>query len=331
MHCRMPEALPANDFFYIVTAINNPLLWHSRYTLARASILDWIKEPNVHVTVVEVAHGRRSHILCDLACKHPEKIKHIEAHAATMAWSKENCLNIGIQSLPHSARYIGTFDADVHWRVPGWAGQIVHHLNLYHVVQPWQTCYDLGPNDEHVQTHMSFCYRYFNGQAVVHTDIATAYGYGGAGVTGYPHPGYAWAWTREALDGIGGLYELGGMGSGDYHMALSLIGKAHRSIPHGVSTEFSESVHVWQRRALRAVNRKIGYVPLTIEHKWHGDKGRRGYLCRWKMFLQHRFNPIYDLRRNTCGVLEFDGNKPDLERAFDCYLRSRQEDANIIA
>ena len=49
------------------------------------------------------------------------------------------------------------------------------------------------------------------------------------------------------------------------------------------------------------------------------------------MFLQHKFNPIYDLRRNTCGVLEFDGNKPDLERAFDCYLRSRQEDANIVA
>jgi hypothetical protein len=32
--------------------------------------------------------------------------------------------------------------------------------------------------------------------------------------------------------------------------------------------------------------------------------------------------------------LEFDGNKPDLERAVDCYLRSRhehEEDANIIA
>jgi hypothetical protein len=321
----MPEALPANDTLYVVTTINNPLLWHSRYRLARAAVLDWLKEPNVHVTVVEVAHGHRSHVLSDLTCQYPERVKHIEVHAATMAWSKENCLNIGIQSLPHSARYIGTFDADVHWRLPGWASQIVHTLNLYHAVQPWQTCYDLGPNDEHVQTHTSFCYRYFQGENVIHCEIP-AYG-----TFGYPHPGYAWAWTREALDGIGGLYELGGMGSGDYHMALGLIGKADRSIPHGVTKEFAETVHVWQRRALRAANKKIGYVPLTIEHEWHGDKARRGYLSRWDIFLQHKFNPIYDLRRNSWGVLEFDGNKPDLERAFDCYLRSRQEDANVIA
>jgi len=67
MHCRMPEALPEHDTLYIVTAINNPLLWQSRYALARAAIFDWIKEPNVHVTIVEVAHGHRSHVLCDLA------------------------------------------------------------------------------------------------------------------------------------------------------------------------------------------------------------------------------------------------------------------------
>ena len=40
------------------------------------------------------------------------------------------------------------------------------------------------------------------------------------------------------------------------------------------------------------------------------------------MFLKHAFNPLYDLRRNSYGVLEFDGNKPELEREFDCYLRT---------
>jgi hypothetical protein len=174
----------------------------------------------------------------------------------------------------------------VHWRVPGRASQIVHTLNIYHVIQPWQTCYDLGPNDEHVQTHTSFCYRYFNGEKVVHSEIP-AYG-----SFGYPHPGYAWAWTRETLNAIGGLFEQGGMGSGDYHMALGLIGKGHKSMPKEVSREFRASVMVWQRRALRAVNYKLGYVPLTIEHKWHGDKVRRGYMSRWDMFLKHSFNPI---------------------------------------
>ena len=48
------------------------------------------------------------------------------------------------------------------------------------------------------------------------------------------------------------------------------------------------------------------------------------------LLRQARFNPLEDLRRNSFGVLEFDGNKPELEREFDRYLRSRQEDANII-
>jgi hypothetical protein len=42
------------------------------------------------------------------------------------------------------------------------------------------------------------------------------------------------------------------------------------------------------------------------------------------------FDPSTDLKRNTDGVLEFAGNKPDLERAFDRYLRSREEDVNTL-
>jgi hypothetical protein len=71
-------------------------------------------------------------------------------------------------------------------------------------------------------------------------------------------------------------------------------------------------------------------MPGTIEHRWHGDKTRRAYVSRWGMFTKHRFNPHSDLKRNSYGVLEFAGNKPDLERIFDNYLRDREEDSNII-
>jgi hypothetical protein len=71
-------------------------------------------------------------------------------------------------------------------------------------------------------------------------------------------------------------------------------------------------------------------VPGTIEHRWHGDKTRRAYVSRWDMFIEHQFNPHADLKRNSYGALEFSGNKPDLERMFDNYLRDREEDSNII-
>jgi hypothetical protein len=71
-------------------------------------------------------------------------------------------------------------------------------------------------------------------------------------------------------------------------------------------------------------------VPGTIEQRWHGDKTRRAYVSHWNMFIEHQFNPHPDLKRNSYGVLEFSGNKPDLERMFDNYLRDREEDSNII-
>ena len=48
------------------------------------------------------------------------------------------------------------------------------------------------------------------------------------------------------------------------------------------------------------------------------------------MFFNSGFDPAVDLKRNTYGVLEFSGAKPALERAFDRYLRTREEDVNTL-
>ncbi|MGA7384235.1 MAG: hypothetical protein WBW81_05960 [Methylocella sp.] len=59
-----------NDTLHIMTAVSNPLRWKSRIALARAAVAGWLSEPNVHVTVAEVAHGARSHDLTGLG-EHP--------------------------------------------------------------------------------------------------------------------------------------------------------------------------------------------------------------------------------------------------------------------
>jgi hypothetical protein len=55
-----------SDTLHIVTAVANPIRWKSRILLARAAIVDWLRESNVHVTIVEVAHGARGYDLADL-------------------------------------------------------------------------------------------------------------------------------------------------------------------------------------------------------------------------------------------------------------------------
>ncbi|HXW70259.1 MAG TPA: hypothetical protein VEK34_02245 [Methylocella sp.] len=312
-----------NDTLYIITCISNPLQWTSRITLARDVILDWAKEPNVSVVMVECVHGARSPSLMDLtAIIDASKLTYKMVHATTAAWSKENLMNIGVSSLPDTARYLAFFDADIRFRLPGWASGIMDALQLYPVIQPWQTCYDLGPNDEHLEAHSSFASLYYKrGQSFKSKGLY--------GKQAFPHPGYAWAWTRVALDAVGGLFELGGMGSGDHHMALGLIGRAKESLPCSADNAYANAVMVWQRRAT-ALKNKLGFAPYTIEHKWHGDKNFRGYTSRWRMFINHQFDPNEDLKRNSYGVVEFAGNKPELEREFDNYLRSRMEDANMV-
>ena len=78
------------------------------------------------------------------------------------------------------------------------------------------------------------------------------------------------AWTRRALDRIGGLFELGGMGSGDHHMALGLVGAADSSMPGGVGAGYRAAVKVWESRMVAEINGKLGLVHSTIEHPFHG-------------------------------------------------------------
>jgi hypothetical protein len=306
--------------------VSNPIRWESRINLARGAILGWIQEPNVHVTLVEVAHGARDYDLADLGT-HPQ-VTHVPVRQYSMAWCKESALNVGISRLPKDAKYVGTFDADIHFRKPGWAAETIHALQIYPVVQPYKSCYDLGPDDDHIQVHKSFASQWVLGKPIV--PVGSRFWKHSGGPYDYPHSGFAWAWILEILEKIGGLFELGATGSGDHHMALSLVGKADWSFAPGIGKEYRDAVKIWEGHALSHVNKKIGYVPNTIEHGFHGDKDRRDYVNRWNMFIGHKFNPYADLKKNKDGIIEFSGNKPGLEKDFDHYLRNRREDDNSI-
>lgn len=308
----------ASNRLHVFTARSNPLGWaapHRNWERFAAHIL----ASGVTLTVVECAYGEE-----DFRCA-VDGVRHIGVRAKTRGWIKENLLNLGMQRTPE-ARYIAWIDADVIFRRPDWAGATLSALQHYDVVQPWGDAYDLGPNDEHIAHHRSFCRQFALRQPVVATHSGYWQGNGGPNV--YPHSGYAWAMTREAYDWVGGLFEEGGMGSGDHHMALALVGNADASLPGGVTASYRRAVKRWEERAVRHINRNIGFVPGTIEHLFHGRKGDRGYLSRWDMFVKHQFDPTEDLKRNSHGVLEFATNKPELRHDFDLYLQSRNEDIN---
>ena len=97
-------------------------------------------------------------------------------------------------------------------------------------------------------------------------------------------------------------------------MALSLLKHVDMSwIPKQANQTYKDLLIQWQERALKFNGLKIGDSKRdTIEHMFHGRKEDRGYNSRWGMFLI-QLRPPTDIKRNTYGVLEFAGNKPELE------------------
>jgi hypothetical protein len=148
---------------HVVTAVSNPLRWKSRIRLARDAISEWVAD-GASVTVVECTTGERPPELDDL-----KGINYVRTRAHTVAWNKECLLNIGIARLPTDAEYIATLDADIHFRKRAWASETVQAMQLHPAGQVWSDCYDLGPQDENMQVHKSFCSLYVHGKPVIPT------------------------------------------------------------------------------------------------------------------------------------------------------------------
>ena len=305
---------------HVFTARSNPLHWRAPQQ-NYLKFVEGMKRAGVTLTVIECAYGEE-----DYACEIAE-VRHIALRAKTRVWNKENLLNLGIHRTPE-AKYLAWIDSDVIFRRHDWPLATLHALQHYDVIQPWSDALDLGPHDEIMQHHKSFAWQYFNGQPVI-PNTGKFWKHDG-GPYSYAHSGYAWAMTRQAFDWTGGLFELGGMGSGDHHMALAFVGGADASMPTGTSGAYRDAVKLWEQRARHHINGNIGVVQGTIEHLFHGKKADRGYQTRWGMFVQHGFDPITDLKRNSHGVLEFAGNKPELRHDFDRYLHARNEDVNSL-
>jgi hypothetical protein len=101
-------------------------------------------------------------------------------------------------------------------------------------------------------------------------------------------------------------------------------------VPGEISDGYMGPLLQWQDRARQHIAGNIGFVPGTIEHIWHGAKTKRAYVDRWAALTRNDFDPGPDLLRNTWGVLELAGNKPQLRLDIDRYFRARDEDSNSL-
>lgn len=304
------------DLLHVIAVSFNPRRFKSHvnnYTAFERHML----ESGVRLTVVECAYGDIPHRLAN------DEINHVPVYAKNPVWVKENLINIGISRLPRDWKYVAWIDADVTFEDPNWAEETIYALQHYPFIQPWSDCLDLDENGRLLGSpHKSFGYQNINDRASI----------GQLGNSGYrfAHPGYAWASTRATLEHVGGLIETASLGAGDHHMALSMVGMADKSIPAGMSANYIMPIKNWERRCNTHVQGKVGYIPGTLRHAFHGRKENRKYIDRWEILKKHQFDPFNDLKTNTSGVYELAGTKPELDRDIMAYFAQRSEDLTTL-
>ncbi len=300
----------ANRNLYVVTCISNPVRYRTRYDLYK-KFAKHVEQSGAILYTTEMAFGDR-----DFSITEANNIQHVQVRSFYEIWHKENMLNLAIQRLPADWEYVAWVDADVLFQRPDWVEETIEQLQHYHFVQMFSHATDLSPQFEPMQSHTGFVYDYYQNPGKMKQ----------GGYATFSHPGYAWAARREALDACGGLIDQGVLGSGDRHMACSMIGKVEHSYNSGVSANYKDMCLEWQRRCETFVKRDVGYMAGTISHFFHGSKQNRGYKDRWRILVDHQFDPYRDLRKDTQGLYQLDDDKIGLRDDIRRYFRSRHED-----
>ena len=126
---------------------------------------------------------------------------------------------------------------------------------------------------------------------------------------------------------MGGIYDKAILGSGDNIMSYSFIGKVEKAIHISNTDSYIKSVKDFEKNVK---NLRIGYVPGVILHHYHGSKKNRGYNDRWKILVDHKYDPYLHVTYDKDGIL-IPSNEcpPELLCDILSYFNNRNEDEDI--
>ncbi len=315
--------LRSDSTLHVIGVVSNPARWNSRYRIAREWIKAMEETKNVKLHIVEMAFGDRYHEIGETG-----NPNHLLLRSKSEIWLKEAMINIGVRTLlPVDWKYLAWIDMDVFFRDPNWAIETIHHLQHFPVLQPWSQCIDIGPDGNIASTHDSFGHLQQKGLTKANW-MSRADNPAGYGIADpYGHTGYAWACTRAFWEQVCGLMDFPILGSADHHMARAMVGRVVTTIHNGMTMSFFRKCKEWEDRAVRVTNNQVGYLPGRVEHMWHGSKKNRYYTERWKILVNHKYDPDKDLMRDSQGLPLLVG-KPNLEHEIHKYNLSRMEDSS---
>lgn len=300
---------PIEEKLHVIAVISNPCLFKKRYKLMKEFIQRMEKEDDVILYIVELAYKDQVFSITD-----SENKNHLQIRTDCPLWHKENMINLGVKYLlPKNYKAFAWIDADLEFDSPSWAKDTLKILNgCKDIVQVFSHCIDMDENEDPMNIVNSGGYMHCSNKP-----------YCSKGKN-YWHPGYAWAITRKAYERMGGLFQKGILGSGDYLMMMSVLKLADKSIYKEFNKDYKNSILDFQKKAKHL---RFGYVPGMIKHYFHGSKINRRYSDRHLILTKYDYSPLRDIEEDETGIIIPSPNfSEEFKNEISAYFWERNED-----
>ena len=309
-----PSYAPVDDLA-IISCYFNPSRYASKltnFTRFRKTIV----ESGLHLFIIECTFSNQAKEL-------PTAWGAQRTSARDVMWQKERLLNVLLDRLPSQYLKVAWLDADVLFVDPEWAQKT--SLALDHdaaVVQPYDVAIRLPPNSELYDGTGEM----YPGFAATYADFPNCLLHGSYSLHG--HTGFAWAARREVLQGSG-FYDACVSGSADHAMAHAFCGDWESDClvqTFGAQTRMLEHFQAWSERVYPLTRARVGFVPGTILHLWHGTMDNRKYYERNLNLINLGFDPYRDVIVDERGCWRWAENAGRLRAWALRYFDARHED-----
>lgn len=314
----------SNEKLHVLVTLFNPSGFKRRVQLHNEFCERMRKEPNVELYICEISPD--GHPFVGSAEEDP---KHIQINSSDVLWCKERAVNMLIHRLPKDWKYAAMIDADVTFVNHNWVADTIYRLNQYKIVQMFSQCCDLDIDSEGTNLRRGFMCEYQRNP----TAPMLANEYTGNLDCQQAHVGYAWAFTREAVDVMGGYYDKSIIGNGDWISLCAWLGRAREGLPpehdYKLHPQYVQSVMDYQANCA-GLYQSVGYVDGLIIHHFHGNKAKRKYYSRNEILEKNEFNPYTDLVEDSNGMYKLSKgakNYIGLRNDIINYFAQRDEDA----
>ena len=304
---------PIEDKLHVIAVISNPCNYKIRYKLAHQFFQRMEQEQDVILYIVELVYGDQEFAVTTKGNK-----RHLQLRGETPLWHKENMINLGVKHLlPSDWKAFAWVDADIEFDNPYWATYALRVLNENEgkdFIQLFTNVYDMDNDKQILNFYTGFGYQ-FSKNFKKGKEI------------NYWHPGFAWACTRKAYEQIGGLLDEGILGSGDNIMCHSFIKQAPERLKKGMTKEYMDFVRTKQTKY---EGLKLGYIPGSIRHYFHGKKENRNYYGREDILIRHKYDPNIFITRDAKGlIIPTKECPPEFLKDIMDYFEDRNEDEDI--